>query len=279
MIRLEYIIFIIIIIILAILFIYRDYNIAPKIIWTYWDKNIPKTVKMCMEGWKKYNPEYEIILLTKKNFFSYINIPIEISSHPNFNDTPQRFADLVRIYALAEHGGIWIDSSVILKSPLNWMFPKYAEFSGFYIESFTKTTPVIENWFMACNKGSPFIRLWRDEFTKMADYINVEKYVESRKKLGVDFEKIKDPIYLAMHVAAQKVLQIDKYPLDTLILKKAEDGPFKYLVETNWDSEKALKLACSNKNYQFPIMKMRGIERETLEKELDNLSLTKCGWI
>ena len=277
------IIFIIILIILiygfTYSFLYKDYNQAPKKIWTYWhNSDIPKTVKMCMEGWKKYNPEYEIILLTKKNFFSYVNIPIEISSHPNFNDSSARFSDLVRIYALAEHGGIWIDGSILLKAPLDWLFPKYAEFSGFYLESFTKTTPVIENWFIACNKGSPFIKLWKDEFTNIANYVTVEKYVESRKNLGVDFEKINDPIYLAMHVAAQKVLQIDKYPLDSLILRKAEDGPFKYLVDAKWDSEKALRLACSNKKYQFPIMKMRGAERNVLEKEPD-LSQSICEWI
>lgn len=263
------IIFIIILIILIYglthSFLYKDYNIIPKKIWTYWDNSdIPKTVKMCMEGWKKYNPEYEIILLTKKNFFSYVNIPIEISSHPNFN-MPHHFSDLVRIYTLAEHGGIWMDGSILLKAPLDWLFPKYAEFSGFYMEAFTKTTPVIENCFLACNKNSPFIKLWKDEFTNIANYVTVEKYIESRKNLGVDFEKINDP--MATQVAVQKVLQIDKYPLDSLILRKAEDGPFKYLVDAKWDSEKAMKLACSKK---YRIMKMR--EEEI--KALDNLSST-----
>ena len=85
---------------------------------------------------------------------------------------------------------------------------------------------------------------------------------------------------MAIHVAAQKVLQIDKYPLDSFILRKAEDGPFKYLVDAKWDSEKALHLACSNKKYQFPIMKMRGAERNVLEKGIDyDLSPTICEWI
>ena len=76
---------------------------------------------------------------------------------------------------------------------------------------------------------------------------------------------------MAIQVASQKVLQIDKYPLDSLILRKAEDGPFKYLVDAKWDSEKAIKLACS-KNYR--IMKMRGAERNAL----DNLQLTCDGF-
>jgi len=282
------IIWIIVALIIGIWLVYMDkknYSGIPKRIWVYWDNpdRIPKTVTMCMESWKKYNPEYEITLLTKRNYKGYVIIPYSIATHPNFNDNPTRFADLVRLYALAEHGGVWIDSSILLKGSLDdWLFPRYGEFSGFYIEEFTKRKeyPVIENWFMACNKGSEFIRLWRDEFIKIANYACVEKYVESRKEMGVDLQNINGPIYLAMHVSAQKVLQIDKYPVDKLILKKAEDGPFKYLVDAKWDSEKALFLACSDDSYYRPIMKMRGKERKIMEEKIDSeLSVKRCGWL
>lgn len=262
----------------------KDYNRVPKKIWTYWDDpdRIPKTVKMCMKGWKKYNPNYEIILLTKKNYKGYTTIPEDIANHPNYNDFPARFADLVRCYVMAEHGGVWIDSSIILKEPLdNWLFPKYGEFSGFYIEGFTKNKkfPVIENWFFACNKGSKFMKLWRDEFTELARYQTVEKYIESRRKI-IDFQGIDNPIYLSMHISAQKVLQWDEYPTDVLILRKAEDGPFRYLVDAKWNSEKALDVACGDKRYQMPIMKIRGAERDILEKKInDELSLEKCEWL
>ena len=262
-----------------------NYSQIPKKIWTYWDNpdKIPKTVLLCMESWRKHNPDYEITLLTKKNYGGYVHIPLEIATHPNFHDNPTRLADLVRAYALAEHGGVWIDSSILLKEPIDqWLFPRYAEFSGFYIDGFTKPhlPPVIENWFFACNKGSPFMRLWRDEFSELANYITVEKYVESRKKMGVDFEKIGGPIYLAMHVAAQKVLQLDKYPLESLYLQKAEDGPFRYLVDAKWDSHKAVRLACEDPSYQGPIMKIRGAERGVLEAEINNeLSNERCGWL
>ena len=260
----------------------KNYNQAPKRIWTYWDREdrIPKTVKMCMRGWAKWNPDYEIVLLTKKNYKGYVTIPNELTSHPNFNDMPARFADLVRVWALAEHGGIWIDSSIILKAPLDdWLFPKYAEFSGFYIDGMTKTTPVIENWFFACNKGSPFVKKWRDEFSKIAQYSCVEQYVNSRIQMGVDIEKITIPIYLAMHVSAQKVLQLDQYPMESMMLRKAEEGPFRYLVDAKWDSEKAVRAACLDPSYQTPILKMRGSERIIVEKGIDDeFSEENCGW-
>jgi hypothetical protein len=261
------------------------YNQVPKKIWTYWDNpdKIPKSVKLCMETWKKSNPDYEIILLTKKNFQGYVTIPDEVKSHPHFNDIPQRFSDLVRLYALAEHGGIWIDASVIIKKPFNdWLFPRPAEYSGFYMGPFSinQQTPAIENWFFAANKGSPFIKLWKQEFLEIATFRQIQDYLDSRKQMGVRFDKLRNPHYLAAYVAAQKVIQIDKYPLDTLILSDSSKGPFRYLRDAKWFPEDGMKLACSNKKYQSPIMKMRSDERNILEREIEyELSPEKCGWL
>jgi hypothetical protein len=263
----------------------QNYNLVPRKIWTYWDNpdKIPKTVKMCMESWKKHNPDYEIVLLTKKNFKGYVTIPEEVRDHPHFNDSPQRFADLVRLYALEEHGGIWIDASVLVKKPFDeWLFPKYAEFSGYYIKSYNVDDkyPVIENWFFACNKGSKFVKLWKKEFLEMGTFRQIQDYIDSRKKMGVDFSKMRNPFYLAAYIAALKVIQVDKYPQDTLILRNSEEGPFRYLRDAMWYSEKALRLACINKEYQTPILKMRSDERNILEEMFDyDLSCRNCGWL
>lgn len=273
--------------ILGFAFLYMErnnYNKSPKKIWTYLDNsnNTSKTVKMCMESWTKHNPDYEIITLTKQNFKGYINIPLEISSHIHFKDSPL-FIDLLRLWTLTEHGGVWCDPTILMKKPLNdWVFPKYAEFSGFYINTFTqlKAFPVIENWFLAANKDSEFIKKWRDEFTQIINFQTIKEYIDSRKKMGIDFQKIPNPEYLAIYIACQKVLQIDKYLIDSLILTKAEDGPIKYLADAKWNTEKALNIACSNKMYQIPIIMFRKEEQDILEKEIDyNLNSTKCGWI
>lgn len=283
------IVFVVVGLILSILsFIFKpqkSFNKVPKKIWTYWENSdkLPKAVTLCMKSWGKHNPDYEIILLTKKNFKGYTTIPEEIQKHPHFNDSPARFSDLVRLYVLAEHGGIWLDASVLVKQPFdNWLFPKYAEFAGYYMKSYTvdPKIPVIESWFLAANKNSNFIKLWKQEFTAIATFKDIQAYLTSRKNMGVDFSELRDPHYLAIYVAAIKVLQIDKYPQDTLILRNSEDGPFKYLKDTMWHPDKAMKLACQNRAYQTPLMKMRSDERRILENELDyTLSLEACGWL
>jgi hypothetical protein len=263
----------------------ESFNKVPKKIWSYWDNpdKIPKSVKLCMESWKKHNPDYEIILLNKYNYKGFITIPDEIRNHPHYNDSQARFSDLVRLYVLEEHGGIWIDASVLVKEGFdNWLFPKYAEFAGYYMKSITSDPkyPALESWFLAANKNSNFIKLWKQEFLEIGKFKDIQSYLDSRKKMGVIFDKIRDPHYLAIYISALKVFQIDKYPLDTLILRNSEDGPFKYLKDALWYPEKALKLACSNKEYQSPLMKMRSDERKILDEELDySLSLDKCEWL
>ena len=109
---------------------------------------------------------------------------------------------------------------------------------------------------------------------------DIQSYLDSRKKMGANFEKFRDAHYLAAYVAALKVIEVDKYPQDTLILRDSEKGPFKYLVDSKWYSDKALSLACIDKKYQTPLMKMRSDERYILDKGLDyDLSLEKCGWL
>ena len=268
----------------------KIYNVVPKKIWTYWHNpdnsgvnKIPKAVKLCMESWKKFNPDYEIVLLTKKNFQGYVTIPDAYRTHPHFNDSPQRFSDLVRLYVVEEHGGIWIDASVLIKQHFDeWLFPKYAEYSGFYSGPFTidPKAPVIETWFFAANKNSKFIKLWKQEFLEMANFKDIQGYLDSRKKMGVDFSGLRDPHYLAAYVSALKVIEVDKYPQYTLILRDSSNTAFRYLKDAMWYPEKGMKLACSDRSYQAPIMKMRSDERNILERDIDgDLSPEKCGWL
>ena len=100
---------------------------VPMIIWTYWndEHNIPEVVQWCMESWRKSNPTYVIHLLHKSTYSKFVTIPKFISNHSNFNDSNTRFADLLRLYLLEKHGGIWVDSSIFINKPFeDWLFIK-----------------------------------------------------------------------------------------------------------------------------------------------------------
>jgi hypothetical protein len=261
-------------------------TVVPKIIWSYWDNpdTVPKAVHLCKKSWEKYNPGYEIRLLHKSNYKEYVKIPDNIVNHPNFNDSNQRFSDLLRLCLLSEHGGIWCDSSILVKQSFDsWLFDnKNKELYAFTIEFGNHPTrpPVIESWFLAAPPRSPFVTLWRDEFFRIADFNSPADYVKELEQKGIDIRDWHGPVYLAIHVSAAKILQFNKYPLDKLQLWPTESGPFKYLVKNDWNSEKAVHDACSDKSLRYPFIKMRAPERNVLENGINGqLSEEKCHWL
>ena len=182
-----------------------NYNRAPKTIWTYWEDpdHLDPTKRLSdHSSWKQHHPDYEVIVLTKKTYQGYVTIPEEIRAHPALN--PDYLPDLIKLWVLAERGGVWMDPTVQLTKPFDF-FPKYAEFSGFQSEG------VIDPSVMACNKGSPFMIMWRDEFSQIVRFPNVEQYVESKKTA------IRDPITNAIQVACEEIRKT--YPKESLILQ------------------------------------------------------------
>jgi hypothetical protein len=284
-----YLLFIIIIIIISLYYIKREgFTIEiPKKIWTFWDNdNIPEIVQKCINTWKKYNPTYEITVLTKSTLFKYLP-DVDFSKIKHIENSPEKYSDMVRLHILAKYGGIWSDASIIcLKSYDSWIPDKQsvsnAEFIGFYIDSFTlpefkENSPVIENWFFACSKGSKMVNDWLKEFLRISEYDTVEKYVDAVKAEGVNIQNISSPTYLSMHVACQKILQKGANKPYKFSVLKAEDTAFKYLTQNEWDSKRAIQniLDCKDdskkekENCNFldsPIIKMRGLERKEMEK-------------
>lgn len=85
----------------------------PKVIHYCWfGKNgKPELIKKCIASWKEYCPDYEIIEWNESNF--------DISSIPYvaqaYADKKWAFvSDYVRLYAIYNHGGIYLDTDVIL---------------------------------------------------------------------------------------------------------------------------------------------------------------------
>jgi len=110
------------------------------------------------------------IIITPKTYKGYVTIPPEIAGHPIFTLDADRFRNLVCLWTLAQYGGRWI-------VPTKNSFVAYhstKEFHGYY----TKTGIHLD--YMECIKGSAFIRAWRDEYSRLAEFPCVDRYLESR---------------------------------------------------------------------------------------------------
>ena len=88
----------------------------PKIIHLCWLSGDPYPAKIarCLETWKKYLPDYEVMLWDTNRF----DLNTSIWVRQAFEKKKYAFAaDYIRFYALYHYGGIYLDSDVeVLKS-------------------------------------------------------------------------------------------------------------------------------------------------------------------
>ncbi len=83
----------------------------PKIIHYCWfgENEKPQKVKKCIESWKKYMPEFEIIEWNESNFD--INV-LEYTKQAYEMKKYAFVSDVARLKALSTHGGIYFDTDV-----------------------------------------------------------------------------------------------------------------------------------------------------------------------
>lgn len=88
----------------------------PKIIHYCWfgGKEKPDSVKKCIESWKKFLPDYQLIEWNENNF----NIEkLEYTKEAYVAEKYAFVSDVARIEALYQHGGIYMDTDVeVLKT-------------------------------------------------------------------------------------------------------------------------------------------------------------------
>lgn len=100
----------------------------PKIIHYCWfgGNTMPKLTIKCIDSWKKYCPDYEIICWNEENY--------DLNKNDYVRETYRLkkyafLSDYVRLDVVAEYGGIYLDTDVELIKPL-YPLLKYDGFLG-----------------------------------------------------------------------------------------------------------------------------------------------------
>lgn len=130
----------------------------PKIIHYCWFGNGDKSelIKKCINSWKKYLVDYEIIEWNESNFDIHSNYYVEEA----YKMKKYAFvSDYVRLYALKVYGGIYLDTDVELLKSLD-DFLEYESVLGFESQNristatlfFKKNHPLIEEWIATYDK-------------------------------------------------------------------------------------------------------------------------------
>ena len=90
---------------------------TPKIIHYCWfgKGEFSSEIRMCIESWRKYCPDYEIKEWNEDNSPMHIPWVRDAYKHGRYAFV----ADYVRFYALYKEGGVYIDTDMLLRKPLD----------------------------------------------------------------------------------------------------------------------------------------------------------------
>ncbi len=137
----------------------------PKIIHYCWfgGNPLPELAQKCIESWKKYCPDYEIIEWNESNF------DVNCCRYAKEAYEAKKWAfvsDVARLFALVNQGGIYMDTDVELLKPLD-DFLELEAVSGF------ESTKNIPTGLMACRKDfllfKEFLEWYDDKSFVMPD--------------------------------------------------------------------------------------------------------------
>lgn len=137
-------------------------NEIPKIVWMFWDKgldNAPDVVKLSVESWKHFNPDYEIRVLDDVSINNYLS-PKQIFKISSVDLTIAHKSDYIRTYLLSVYGGVWTDSTTFCWKPLDEWLPDFTNTTGFFVfhQNSSRQDRQIKNWFLASSAGNPIMK-------------------------------------------------------------------------------------------------------------------------
>ncbi|MCE2196181.1 capsular polysaccharide synthesis protein [Streptococcus thermophilus] len=88
-----------------------------NIVWTCWfqgEQSAPDLVRACINSIRKNMPNHRVIIITNENIRDYTDFPEYIwNKFESGNISFAHFSDLLRVELLCNHGGIWMDSTIL----------------------------------------------------------------------------------------------------------------------------------------------------------------------
>lgn len=136
-----------------------------KIIWWCWlqgEDNAPTLCKVCLKSLRKQFPDYEIKIVTEENMLTLVHLPEYIvDKYRKGIISRTHFSDILRTCLLIEHGGVWIDSTVLCTG-YNEPILDYPLFV-FQDWKFDRQQPCVSSsWLISAWKGEPILRTVRE---------------------------------------------------------------------------------------------------------------------
>ncbi len=132
-------------------------------VWVCWlqgAEQAPSLIRNCIQSIHRFKPKgYEVVVITEKNYSEYVTFPDKIEEKWQKGLISRtHFSDLLRIYLLASHGGLWMDATCLLTAVVPdyiterelFLFHTHGEFSY----------TMIQSCFMSGKKNNYALRKW-----------------------------------------------------------------------------------------------------------------------
>jgi len=149
-----------------------------RVIWMLWLQGFeqaPELVRHCLRSWKTRNPGWTVVELDAESLPAYID-PDTLETILGLRLKHQKTANLIRLYLLSRHGGVWADASCFCVLPLDSWLPEHLP-SGFFAfrlpgdswlregrcypllsrSGYARGDRVMANWFLAARRGNPLV--------------------------------------------------------------------------------------------------------------------------
>lgn len=212
----------------------------PKIIHYCWfgRKPKPELAQKCLKSWKKFCPDYEILEWNEDNF--------DVTAAPQYVRQAYELgrwafvSDYVRLKALVEMGGIYMDTDVEVIKPLD-PYLKHEAFAGFENES------SIQTGLLACEKGFALFQTFL-EYYSSAVFVQPDGSVDTTTNVQI-LSDICRKNGLLSNGKYQEVQRLSVYPkeifcpveYDTMKLRKTRRTVTIHWFSGSWHTEEELE--------------------------------------
>lgn len=177
-------------------------NVPTRIIWLCWLQGLeqaPEIVQKCVASVRHHMPDYKVQILTSENIFDFVSLPEHIvRKYQKGTISFTHFSDILRTALLVQHGGIWLDATVLLTDSIPSQMTDAPLF--FLQKSILSKMPHFgSNWFLVSYKGNAVMKrmfdllcaYWANE-NKVCDYFIYHLFLYlllTRNEQGVAAQK------------------------------------------------------------------------------------------
>lgn len=233
-------------------------------IWFYWmqgEKNMPPVPRLCLNSLRKHANGHPVIFLDANNVNQYVNIPSSILRAYQAGKIKQaHYADIIRILLLAQHGGLWVDATLLVTQDLPesiFQTPFYSiktkEFGNFVSHC---------RWAVFCLAGwkhnilfeklSGCFTTYFEHTDVMIDYFMFDQLIDMLYKEHKEIRNMIDKVpYSNPDVHSMNRLLLSEF--DEHIYKKLTGNTF--LFKLNWKAYTKKELNENSNNYFNTLIK------------------------